>query len=187
MLFPTFSDTCAFISTTLQQKISKSEGLIVSAGPGRTNLETGFQSPMPISAGEKVMFGKYDGTEVTYNGEKHTLIRDDDVLVKFPSDESDLDAAEVLWDAVLVRVPQIEEEKSASGILFAKTSTKQKKSSVGEVVKVGPGRYAFNGELMEMDVSPGDMIKYRDFAAQEVEIRDEEFAVVRMTDILAKF
>jgi co-chaperonin GroES (HSP10) len=41
--------------------------------------------------------------------------------------------------------------------------------------------------MIENDVVPGDMVKFRDFAAQEVEIDDENYAVISMTDLLAKF
>ncbi len=170
-----------------QEKINKSEGEVVSTGDGRVNSETGFQSPMPVSVGDTVSFGKFDGEEVTYNGEKHTLLRDDDILVRFPAGaETTLENAEVIWDNVLVKVEELDEMESG-GVLIAATVKKSSKSSIGEVVKVGPGRLAFNGILMEMDVTAGDMVKFRDFAAQEVEIDGEEYAIVRMNDLLAKF
>ena len=170
-----------------KSKITKTEGRVVSTGPGRTNLETGFQYPMPVSVGEGVVYGKFDGEEIQYNGAKHAIIRDDDVLVKFPAGEDlTMDNVEVLSDSVLVKVVKKEEEE-VGGILIAKTVKKTSISSIGEVVKVGPGRNAFNGVLMEVDVEVGDMVKYRDFAAQEVDIQKEEFAVLRMTDLLAKF
>jgi co-chaperonin GroES (HSP10) len=40
---------------------------------------------------------------------------------------------------------------------------------------------------MENDVSPGDLVKFRDFAAQDVEIDGKEYNVVKMIDLLAKF
>jgi len=143
---------------------------------------------MPLSVGQGVIYGKFDGEEVMYNGAKHTIICDDDVLVKFTSAEKlSLENAEVIWDNVLVKVTKLKEVTSSGGLLIAKTTKKALTSSIGEVVKVGPGKYAFNGALMEMDVAPGDMVKFRDFAAQEVEIGSETFAVLKMTDILAKF
>ena len=103
--------------------------------------------------------------EVKYNGATHTLIRDDDILVKYPGGtDRTLGNAEVVWDNVLVKVSKHEIEETG-GILIAATTKKATVSSVGEVLKVGPGRYAFNGESMEMDVVPGDMVKFRDFAA----------------------
>ncbi len=170
-----------------QGKISKSEGEVVATGGGRINSETGFQSPMPVSVGDLVSFGKFGGEEVTYNGEKHTLIRDDDILVSFKAGtERTLENAEVIWDSVLVKVEKKEIESSGS-ILIAATTRKATVSSIGEVLKVGPGRYAFNGELMQHDVDVGDYVKFRDFAAQEVEIAGENYAVISMTDLLAKF
>jgi len=172
---------------TGKQKISKSEGEVVAAGDGRINTETGFQSPMPVSVGDSICFGKFGGEEVTYNGVTHTLIRDDDILVSYPAgSEKNLENAQVIWDSVLVKVEEQEIETTGS-ILIAATTKKATVSSIGEVLKVGPGRYAFNGELIENDVVVGDMVKFRDFAAEEVEIADEDYAVVRMTDLLAKF
>jgi chaperonin GroES len=175
------------IFLTGKGKIEKSEGEVVSTGTGRINSETGFQSPMPISKGDIVTFGKFDGEELTYNDVKHTLIRDDDVLVKFPQGaDVTLDNAEVISDNVLVKVVE-STIKESGGILIAATAKKATISSIGEVLKVGPGKYAFNGALMEMDVAPGDMVKFRDYAAQEVEIDGVNYAVVQMTDLLAKF
>jgi len=142
---------------------------------------------MPISIGEIVYYGKFTGEEVTYNQVKHALIRDDDVLVKFPVGvERTLENAEVIWDNVLVKIVKVD-VKESGGILIADTVKKATTSSIGEVIKVGPGRYAFNGELMEMDVNPGDMVKFRDFAAQDVDIDGGKYAVVRMNDLFAKF
>lgn len=175
------------IFLTGKSKIAKSEGTVVSAGPGRRNSETGFLRPSSISPSETVVFGKFDGEEVTYNDSAHTIIRDDDVLVKFGAGKPmTLENAEVLWDNVLVKVVVVEQEASG-GLLISATSKKMSTSSIGNVERVGPGKYAFNGELMEMDIALGDMVKFRDFAAQEVEIDGEEYAVLKMTDLIAKF
>jgi len=175
------------IFLTGKSKIAKSEGKVISTGPGRRNSETGFLRPSTISPDDTVVFGKYDGQEVQYNGATHTIIRDDDVLVKIPAGtEMTLANAAVLWDNVLVKVTQVTVE-ATGGILISATSKKLTTSSIGEVLSVGPGKYAFNGEVMEMDIQPGDMVKFRDFAAQEVDIAGEEYAVLKMTDLIAKF
>jgi len=99
-----------------------------------------------------------------------------------------LENAEVIWDSVLVKVAEANTAESSDGsILIAATVKKASVSSIGEVLKVGPGRFAFNGELMEMDVAPGDFVKFCDYAAQSVDIGGEEYAVVWMNDLLAKF
>mmetsp|Transcript_25105 Transcript_25105/g.45239 ORF Transcript_25105/g.45239 Transcript_25105/m.45239 type:complete len:246 (-) Transcript_25105:199-936(-) len=174
------------ILLTGSAKIKKSEGTVISVGPGKTHQESGLLFPMPVVEGEGVVYGKYDGTELDYDGSKHTLIRDDDVLVKYSGDKLTLESADVVSDNVLVKVDASEEETS-SGLVIAATAKKGSKPSTGEVVKVGPGRMASNGEIMTVDIDVGDMVKFRDFAGNEVSIEGGEYAVVRMTDILAKF
>lgn len=169
-----------------KNKVTKTEGTVISVGPGKTHQDSGILFPMPVAAGEGVVYGKFDGTEVDYNGDKHTLIRDDDILVKYTGDELSLETADVIRDNVLVSVNADEEESTAGGLLIAATSNK-KRPSTGTVVKVGAGRMAANGEVMEMDVAIGDMVKFRDFAGNEVKLDDKEYSVVRMVDILAKF
>lgn len=168
-----------------QAKIKKTEGTVISTGPGKTHQESGILFPMPVTPGNGVVYGKYDGTEIVYDGDRHTLIRDDDILVKFDG-KLTLDNVDVVSDNVLVKVND-DQEATSGGLLIAATSKKGSKPSTGEVVKVGPGRMASNGEIMTVDISVGDEVKFRDFAGNEVQIEGEEYAVVRMTDILAKF
>ena len=40
---------------------------------------------------------------------------------------------------------------------------------------------------MEMDLQPGDMVKFRDFAGNEVEIEGKDYSVVKMADVVAKY
>jgi chaperonin GroES len=183
---PDVDQTEGGIVLTGKSKIKKTEGTVVSTGPGKTHQESGIIFEIPVVPGDGVVFGKYDGTELDYNGEKHTLIRDDDILVKYTGSKLTLESADVTSDNILVYVEKKEEETSG-GLLIAASSSKGGKPSTGKVVKVGPGRMASNGELMEMDISVGDMVKFRDFAANEVKIGDEEYAVVRFPDLLAKF
>mmetsp|Transcript_2391 Transcript_2391/g.6930 ORF Transcript_2391/g.6930 Transcript_2391/m.6930 type:complete len:265 (+) Transcript_2391:123-917(+) len=177
------------IILTGKQKITKSEGKVVSVGPGRIYEDSGVYIPMPVKAGESVVYGKYSGTELDYNGKKHLLVSDIDVMVKFEGDELTLEGADVIYDNVMVYVEEKEEDASVGGILLAKSSTKSRstKPSTGEVIKVGPGRTAINGELMEMDVAVGDFVKFRDFSGEKVEIEGKKYSVVKMNDILAKF
>mmetsp|Transcript_26730 Transcript_26730/g.62478 ORF Transcript_26730/g.62478 Transcript_26730/m.62478 type:complete len:252 (+) Transcript_26730:195-950(+) len=183
---PAIEETQGGILLTGKAKVEKTEGLVVSTGPGKTHPDTGVLFEMPISAGENVVYGTYDGTEIDIDGEKHTLIRDDDVLVKFDGESLTLDSCSAIQDAVLVYV-ETKETSTEGGILLAATSKGKTRPSTGKVVKVGPGRYATNGERMEMEIEEGDFIKFRDYAGNEVEIEGEEYTVVRAMDILAKF
>ena len=174
------------ILLTGKAKIVKTEGTVVAVGPGRVHHESGILIEMPVEKDEGVVYGKFDGTEIDLDGEKHVLIRDDDILVKFKGSELTLETVETVRDNILVSV-NTEEEETEGGILIAASSKKEKRPSTGEVVKVGPGKMASNGEIMPMEVAIGDMVKFRDFAGNEVEIEGKEYSVVKMADVLAKF
>lgn len=55
------------------------EGEVVAVGPGKTSDE-GKTVPMNVKKGDKVIFGKYSGTEIKLNGEDLLLMREDDIL-----------------------------------------------------------------------------------------------------------
>jgi chaperonin GroES len=55
------------------------EALVVSVGPGRVN-DDGKVVPLDVKKGDKVLFGKYSGSEVTLDGEEHLIIREEDIL-----------------------------------------------------------------------------------------------------------
>ncbi len=55
------------------------QGEVLAVGPGRLN-EEGKRIPMEIKEGDKILMGKYAGTEVMLNGEECVILREDDVL-----------------------------------------------------------------------------------------------------------
>ena len=55
------------------------EGRVVAAGPGKVNKD-GKLVPPSVKSGDRILFGKYSGTEVKLEGEEHLIIREDDVL-----------------------------------------------------------------------------------------------------------
>jgi len=57
------------------------EGKVVAAGPGRTD-DNGKRIPMDIAEGDIVIFSKYGGTEVKYDGNEYLLLNARDVLAK---------------------------------------------------------------------------------------------------------
>ena len=56
------------------------EGQIVAVGSGARD-EAGKLVPLDVKAGDKVLFGKYSGSEVKVDGEEHLILREDDILV----------------------------------------------------------------------------------------------------------
>jgi chaperonin GroES len=55
------------------------EGLVLAVGAGRV-LEDGSRRPVDVKVGDRVLFAKYGGTEVDIDGDKHVVLREDDVL-----------------------------------------------------------------------------------------------------------
>ena len=55
------------------------EGKIIAAGKGKV-LEDGKIHPLDVKVGDRILFGKYSGTEVKIDGEEHLIMRDDDIL-----------------------------------------------------------------------------------------------------------
>ena len=55
------------------------EGKVIAAGNGKI-LEDGAVRPLDVKVGDKVLFGKYSGTEVKLDGEEHLIMREDEIL-----------------------------------------------------------------------------------------------------------
>ena len=65
-----------YIPDTAKEK--PQQGEIVAVGPGR--FDEGKRVPMDVKVGDKVLYGKYSGTEVTIDGEQLIILREGDVL-----------------------------------------------------------------------------------------------------------
>jgi chaperonin GroES len=55
------------------------EGEVIAVGNGKVQ-EDGKVRPLDVKAGDRVLFGKYAGTEVKIEGEEHLILREDDIL-----------------------------------------------------------------------------------------------------------
>ena len=55
------------------------EGRVVAVGSGKVS-ENGERLPMTVKVGDRVLFGKYAGTEIKVEGEEHLMMREDDIL-----------------------------------------------------------------------------------------------------------
>jgi len=56
-----------------------SEGKVVAVGAGKS-LDDGSRRKVDLEVGDKVLFGKYSGTEVKLDGEEHLIMREEDIL-----------------------------------------------------------------------------------------------------------
>jgi chaperonin GroES len=55
------------------------EGEVIAVGKGRL-LDNGNRQPIDVAVGNKILFGKYSGTEVKFEGVEYLILREDDIL-----------------------------------------------------------------------------------------------------------
>ena len=86
-----------------------------------------------------------------------------------------------LADRVILKMVEVE-ETTKSGIIL--TGTAKEKPSVAEVISVGPGGNV-DGKDIVMTVKVGDKVITNQYAGNKVTLEDEEYIIVRQSDILA--
>jgi len=65
------------IPDTAKEKPQEAE--VVAVGPGKVN-EDGKRSPMDVKAGDRVLIGKYSGSEIKIDDEELVIVREDEIL-----------------------------------------------------------------------------------------------------------
>ena len=60
-------------------KEKPSEGIVVSVGPGARD-DHGKQTPLDVKKGDRVLFGKWGGTEVTIDGKELLIMKESDIM-----------------------------------------------------------------------------------------------------------
>ena len=86
-----------------------------------------------------------------------------------------------LADRVILKMLEAE-ETTKGGIIL--TASAKEKPSIAEVISVGPGGNV-DGKEVEMIVKVGDKVLTSKYSGTEVKVDDEEYTVVRQSDILA--
>ena len=66
-----------FIPDTAKEK--PLEAQVIAVGSGKRN-ERGELIPLEVKAGDRVLFGKYSGTDIVIDGEEHLSLREEDIL-----------------------------------------------------------------------------------------------------------
>lgn len=66
-----------FIPDSAKEKPAR--GVVIAAGPGKVD-DNGKRTALEVKAGDKVLFGKYSGTEIKLDGEDHMILREDEIL-----------------------------------------------------------------------------------------------------------
>lgn len=86
-----------------------------------------------------------------------------------------------LSDRVVIKMLE-SEETTKSGIVLPGSA--KEKPQMAEVLAVGPGGVV-DGKEVKMEVKVGDKVIYSKYAGTEVKLEDEEYIIVRQSDILA--
>ncbi|KAI4377820.1 hypothetical protein MLD38_015394 [Melastoma candidum] len=165
------------LPTTAQTKPHGGE--VVAVGEGRTIGKNKID--ISIKAGAQIIYSKYAGTELEFNGSNHLLLKEDDILgVLETSDVKDL---QPLNERVLIKVAEAE-EKTAGGLLL--TEATKEKPSVGTIIAVGPGPLDDEGNRKPLSVAPGNTVMYSKYAGNDFKGSDgSNYIVLRASDVMA--
>jgi chaperonin GroES len=87
-----------------------------------------------------------------------------------------------LHDRVVVRRIDAE-EKTAGGIIIPDTA--KEKPQEGEVIAAGPGARSEQGQLVPLDVKPGDRVLFGKWSGTEVKIEGQDLLIMKESDLLA--
>ncbi len=87
-----------------------------------------------------------------------------------------------LGDRVVIQNVDADEEEMRGGLYIPDTA--KEKPQQGEVVAVGPGRFE-KGERQPMDLSVGDKVLYPKYSGTEVTVNDNEYLIIKESDVLA--
>ncbi|CAI8027331.1 10 kDa chaperonin [Geodia barretti] len=88
-----------------------------------------------------------------------------------------------LGERIVIK-PMEQEAQTKGGILLPDTA--KEKPQEGEVIAVGSGRVADDGSRIAMELSIGDKVIYSKYAGTEYEDDDEDYLIMRESDVLAK-
>jgi len=83
-----------------------------------------------------------------------------------------------LGDRILVK-PQVEEEKTLSGIILPETIDKEKKAE-GEILALGNGE-----KLAKLDLAVGMKVLFKKWGGEEIKIGDVEYKILDSVDVIA--
>ena len=88
-----------------------------------------------------------------------------------------------LGDRVIVKVLETEDAKKTPGGIYVQDTAKEKPQEA-DVMAIGNGKY-IEGKLIPLDVKVGDRIVFGKYSGSEVTVDDEEYLILKESDILA--
>jgi chaperonin GroES len=87
-----------------------------------------------------------------------------------------------LYDRIVVKRLDSQDEKTASGLIIPDTA--KEKPQEGEVVAVGKGKRLEDGKVVTLDVQVGDRILFGKYSGSEVKLNGEELLIMREDEVL---
>nr|GEX44610.1 20 kDa chaperonin, chloroplastic-like [Tanacetum cinerariifolium] len=154
-------------------------GEVVAVGEGRTIGDKKID--IGVKTGTQVVYSKYSGTEVEFNGSNHLILKEDDIVGILETDE--IKDLKPLSDRVLIKVEEAE-ETTAGGLLLTQAS--KEKPSIGMVITVGPGPLNEEGVRTGVALHPGNTVLYSKYAGNDFKGTDgTEYIALRASDVMA--
>nr|CAD1827273.1 unnamed protein product [Ananas comosus var. bracteatus] len=166
------------LPTTAQTKPQGGE--VVAVGEGRAVGKN--KVGISVQTGAQVVYSKYAGTELEFNGSKHLILKEDDIVGILETD--DVKDLKPLNDRVLIKVAEAE-EKTAGGLLL--TEAAKEKPSTGTVSDSGRAwSLDEEGNRKPLTITPGSTVLYSKYAGNEFKGADgSEYIALRASDVMA--
>jgi len=143
--------------------------------------QTGTLAPVDVRVGERVVYSKYAGTEVTVSGVAHLLLKAEDVIGTLDGDA--IGELKPYGDRLLVAKAALGTSTSG-GILLP---TAGDGTPTGRICAVGPGKLREEGGREPITLAPGASILYTQFAGVEFPADDGApagYVVLRSDDVI---
>lgn len=154
-------------------------GEVVAVGEGRTIGKN--KVDISVKTGTQIVYSKYAGTEVEFNGSSHLILREDDIVGILDTD--DVKDMKPLNDRVLIKVAEAE-QRTSGGLLLTEAS--KEKPSIGTVIAAGPGPLDEEGKRKALSVSPGNTVLYSKYAGNDFKGSDgSDYIALRASDVMA--
>ncbi|KAH9652825.1 20 kDa chaperonin [Citrus sinensis] len=171
------TDGGIFLPSTAQTKPQAGE--VVAVGEGKTVGKTKLD--ISVKPGTQVIYSKYAGTELEFNGANHLILREDDVVGILETDE--IKDLKPLNDRVFIKVAEAE-ETTAGGLLLTEAS--KEKPSIGMVIAVGPGPLDEEGNRKPLSIAPGNTVMYSKYAGNDFKGSDgTNYIALRASEVMA--
>ncbi|CAN1306782.1 20 kDa chaperonin, chloroplastic [Linum perenne] len=139
-------------------------GEVVAVGKGKT------VGDKTVEISVKVVYSKYAGTEVEFDGTSHLIMKEDDIVGVLETD--DVKDLKPLSDRVYIKVAEAE-DKTAGGLILAASS--KEKPSIGT-----------EGNRTPVPVSPGNTVLYSKYAGNDFKGNDgTNYIALRVSDVMA--